>query len=212
MATSGQTNRNFLDVAATLCELGKNFYSRSWALGTSGNYSAVLGREPLRLAITPSGADKGALNPSDILEIDESGKILRGKQKPSAEYLLHLAIVRTREAAAVLHTHSVWATVLSERHAGQFLAIEGYEMLKGLDGVKTHKHRELVPVLENSQDMAELSRKVESALRTNLQAHGFLLRGHGLYTWGVDLPQAKRHVEIFEFLLEVMGRTQAISP
>ena len=85
-------------------------------------------------------------------------------------------------------------------------------MLKGLEGVQTHRHREVLPILENSQDMAELSRRVESALRANPGAHGFLLRAHGLYTWGENLQQAKRHVEILEFLLEVMGRTQAISP
>jgi methylthioribulose-1-phosphate dehydratase len=209
MASAGQTNGNFPDLATNLCAVGKNFYSRNWALGTSGNYSAVLSREPLRLAITSSGLDKGALTPSDILEADENGKVLRGNGRPSAEYLLHLAIVRARGAGAVLHTHSVWATVLSERHGpSQFLAIEGYEMLKGLAGVQTHQHRELVPIFENSQDMADLSVKVESVLNARPQAHGFLLRGHGLYTWGADLREARRHVEIFEFLLEVVGRTQ----
>lgn len=201
----------FPHLAAILCEVGKNFYGRGWALGTSGNYSAVLSLEPLRLAITASGMDKGALTPSDILEIDEKGTVLRGKRQPSAEFLLHSAIVRARDAGAVLHTHSVWATVLSERHASkEVLTIEGYEMLKGLEGVHTHQYRELLPIVENSQDMVELSGKVESTLKANPKAHGFLLRAHGLYTWGADLQQAKRHVEILEFLLEVIGRTAAI--
>lgn len=200
-----------MDVAERLCELGRNFYGRGWALGTSGNYSAVLNQEPLRLAITSSGLDKGALSPLDILEIDGKGTVLRGERRPSAEFLLHRAIVRIREAGAVLHTHSVWATVLSDRHASSgFLGVEGYEMLKGLEGVHTHQHRELLPIVENSQDMVELSGKVEGTLEANPKAHGFLLRAHGLYTWGENLQQAKRHVEIIEFLLEVVGRTQAI--
>jgi methylthioribulose-1-phosphate dehydratase len=201
----------FLDLAASLCEVGKNFYCRGWAQGTSGNYSAVLSREPMRLAITASGLDKGALTLPDILEMDENGTVLRGNRKPSAESLLHLSIVREKGAGAVLHTHSVWATILSQRHAPDgFLAIEGYEMLKGLEGVQTHLHRELVPIFENSQDMPELSTKVESTLRARRELHGFLLQGHGLYTWGENLQQARRHVEIFEFLLEVAGRTQAM--
>lgn len=203
--------RQFTDAAERLCELGRNFYGRGWALGTSGNYSAVLTRDPLRLAITSSGLDKGTLRPSDILEIDEKGTVLRGKRQPSAEYLLHLAIVRSTDVGAVLHTHSVWATVLSDRHASSgFLGIEGYEMLKGLEGVQTHRHQELLPILENSQNMAELSGKVESTLKANPRAHGFLLRAHGLYTWGENLQQAKRHVEILEFLLEVIGRIAEI--
>jgi methylthioribulose-1-phosphate dehydratase len=108
----------------------------------------------------------------------------------------------------VLHTHSVWATVLSEAHAAEGgLAISGYEMLKGLDGVTTHEHREWIPVLENTQDWVAASPAVEALLREHPAAHAFLIRGHGLYTWGRDLVQARRHLEIVEFLLEVVGRT-----
>jgi methylthioribulose-1-phosphate dehydratase len=85
--------------------------------------------------------------------------------------------------------------------------MEGYEMLKGLEGVSTHEHREWLPVIENSQDMIMLSGSVEETLKKHPDAHGFLLRRHGLYTWGKDLSEAKRHIEILEFLLEVTGRT-----
>jgi methylthioribulose-1-phosphate dehydratase len=120
-----------------------------------------------------------------------------------------LAIVRVRGARAVLHTHSVWSTILSEAGASAGgVGIAGYEMLKGLAGVKTHEHREWLPIIENSQDMPALALAVEQALRQHPLAHGFLLRGHGLYTWGRDLAEARRHVEILEFLLEVIGRTQ----
>lgn len=79
-------------------------------------------------------------------------------------------------------------------------------MLKGLEGVSTHEHREWLPIIENSQDMNRLAGSVEETLAKHPQAHGFLLRRHGLYTWGKDIAEAKRHVEIFEFLLEVRGR------
>jgi methylthioribulose-1-phosphate dehydratase len=81
-------------------------------------------------------------------------------------------------------------------------------MLKGLSGVKTHDHRELLPIFENSQDLAALSAVVAERLANDPLPHGFLLRGHGLYTWGRDLAEARRHVEILEFLLEVAGRTE----
>ncbi len=128
----------------------------------------------------------------------------------SAEALLHVEVVRARGAGAVLHTHSIWSTLLSERHAAAgAVSIEGYEMLKGLEGVRTHEHREWLPIVENDQDMARLSGVVRGVLDQHPAAHGFLLRGHGLYTWGADLPQAVRHVEILEFLLEVVGRSSA---
>ena len=179
-------------------------------MGTSGNFSAVISREPLRLAMTSTGLDKGALTPAQFLEIDSAASVVRGGGGPSAEALLHLAIVNGVGAGAVLHTHSVWSTVLSGSHALHGgIALEGYEMLKGLEGVRTHKHREWLPILENSQDMVELGARVSQTLEADRGIHGFLLKEHGLYTWGVGLREAKRHVEILEFLMEVLVRSGA---
>jgi methylthioribulose-1-phosphate dehydratase len=200
-------------LATKLAAIGREFHSRRWALGTSGNYSAALQRQPLRLLITSSGLDKSALSPKDFLEIDQRAAVLKGNGKPSAEAFLHLAVIRARNAGCVLHTHSVWSTLLSERHrrAGG-LAISGYEMLKGLEGVKTHEHREWIPIFANDQDIPSLATKVEDELNRDPASHGFLLSGHGLYTWGEDLAQARRHIEIFEFLFEVTGRREFGSP
>ena len=197
----------FAELTTRLAELGRNFYGRGWLLGTSGNFSAVVRRKPLRLAVTQSGVDKGMLVPHHILQVDENGTVVDGSGKPSVETALHLAIVRLRGAGAVLHTHSVWSTLLSQAQAAKGgITIEGYEMLKGLEGVRTHEHREWLPIIENSQDMAALAGVMEETLARFPRAHGLLLRGHGLYTWGSDLAEAKRHVEILEFLLEVVGR------
>ncbi|HEY7544110.1 MAG TPA: methylthioribulose 1-phosphate dehydratase [Blastocatellia bacterium] len=201
--------KGFLILATLLVETGREFYSRGWVMGTSGNFSAVVSREPLRLAITASGLDKGRLSKENILQIDERGNVIAGEGRPSDETLLHLTVARAREANAVLHTHSVWSTILSEAFGDEGgFAIEGYEMLKGLSGVRTHLHREWLPVIENSQDMSALARTVEGVLTQHKEAHAFLLRGHGLYTWGRDLVEARRHIEILEFLLEVTGRTR----
>jgi methylthioribulose-1-phosphate dehydratase len=105
----------------------------------------------LRLAITTSGVDKGTLTAGEIVEIDEHGKVVAGSGRPSAEASLHLAIARARGAGAVLHTHSIWSTILSDAATEDGLAIQGYEMLKGLDGVGTHEHREWLPILDNTQ-------------------------------------------------------------
>jgi methylthioribulose-1-phosphate dehydratase len=202
-----RVDTDFRKLATELAACGREFYARGWALGTSGNFSAVTSRQPLRLAITSTGLDKGILTPEQFLEIGESNEVLRGREKPSAEALLHLAVVSELNAGAVLHTHSVWSTVLSGSHAANGgVALEGYEMLKGLEGVRTHKHREWLPILENSQDMTELAIRVSATLRESPGIHGFLLREHGLYTWGSDLQEARRHVEILEFLMEVLVR------
>ncbi len=204
--------RRFSPLARQLAELGRNFYARGWALGTSGNFSAVVTREPLRLAITSTGVDKGALTVDQIVQIDARRKVLVGSGRPSVEAKLHLTIARVRAAGAVLHTHSVWSTIVSEAYARDGgVKIKGYEMLKGLEGIHTHEHREWLPIIENSQDWRALAGAVEETLKRYPASHGFLVRRHGLYTWGRNLAEAKRHVEILEFLLEVVGRTSEVA-
>ena len=196
-------------VAAALAAIGRRFYSRGWTLGTSGNFSTVVTRRPLCIAITRSGVNKGRLTAQQIMQVDAHGRTLRGVGRPSDETRLHLTLVRRVHAEAVLHTHSIWGTIASDVHAREGgVCIEGYEMLKGLRGVHTHEHREWLPILDNSQDMAALSTNVLHTLEKHHGAHGFLLRGHGLYTWGQDLDEAERHTEILEFLLEVISRRE----
>ena len=204
---------SFETLAAELAEVGRLFYARGWVLGTSGNFSAVASRNPLTIAITTSGVDKGLLEAAHIVEIDERGRVLRGSGAPSAEAALHLAIVRSRGAGAVLHTHSVWSTILSDSvdEAAGGLPIEGYEMLKGLNGIRTHEHREWLPVVENTQDWTAAAPRIEAKLGEHPEAHGILIRRHGLYTWGPDLAEAKRQLEILEFLLEAMGRKRGMT-
>lgn len=202
------------ETAEELVRLGTDFHRRGWMLGTSGNLSALLSRDPFRLAITASSIDKGRMTADQILEIDAGGRMVAtAGGKPSAETLVHLEVIRSAGAGAVLHTHSVWTTLLSDcHHAGGGFSIEGYEMLKGLEGVHTHEHREWFPIVENTQDMPALARRVGVVIGENPGIHGLLVRRHGMYTWGHDLASAARHVEILEFLMEAFGRRQMMEP
>lgn len=203
--TPGST---FSEIAAKLAATAKALHARGWLSGTSGNLSAVVQTEPLLLAMSPSGVDKGELTAEQVLLVDEGARVINGGRKPSDETLLHLEIVKQRQAGAVLHTHSIWNTILSDMFADENgVAIEGYEMLKGLDGVRTHEHREWLPIIANSQDMRELADTIRLVLTEHPNAHGLLLHKHGLYSWGKDLREARRHIEILEFLLEARGRT-----
>jgi methylthioribulose-1-phosphate dehydratase len=208
------TLASFRNEVDALRDTGALFHQNRWSLGTSSNYSIVLGRDPLRLLLTASGKDKRRLCSADFVIVDQQGKLLdTTAEKPSAETGLHLAIAQQPDVGSVLHTHSVWATLLSDLYAdkGGFW-IEGYEMLKGLAGVPTHEHRQWVEVFPNSQDIAALARRVQQRLKhpDDPLRHGFLIRRHGLYTWGRDLNEARRHVEIYEFLFEVLGRELSI--
>ena len=196
-------------IVEELAAIGRLFYERNWVLGTSGNFSAVLTTDQLTLAITASGVHKGELSAENFLTVDATGRPKENSKAPSAETAIHLTIIQETGARAVLHTHSVWSAFLTDVFAdADGIAIEGFEMLKGLRGVTTHEHREWLPVMENSQDYGALSAGIASVLRTHSEAHGVLLRRHGLYTWGQSVDEAKRHIEILEFLLEVIGRTR----
>ena len=158
----------FADAADRLVRIGQRFDARGWVLGTSGNFSVVLDEEPLRLAITRSGTHKGELTASDILEVGDDGGSIGtavGRAVGGDAAAPRDRRVRGRPAA-VMHTHSIWSTLLSDRFAARGgVAIQGYEMLKGLAGVTTHEHREWIPILDNDQDMARLAAKVGATLR-----------------------------------------------
>lgn len=210
--SSEQAKDGFSRLIEQMIVFGEMFFRQNWILGTSGNFGAVLSRNPFELAITASGVHKGALQPEHFLRVNGQGETIGSLRRPSAETSIHLAICAACDAGAVLHTHSVWSTLLSDLYwdAGG-LALTGYEMLKGLSGVTTHLHHEWVPILENSQDYSRLSEEVFHAIERNRELHGILLRRHGLYTWGKDLEEARRHVEVLEFLFEVMGRRHCMN-
>jgi methylthioribulose-1-phosphate dehydratase len=194
-----------------LRKVGHMLWTRGWSLGTSSNYSIVLDRNPLRILVTASGKDKGHLGPNDFVIVDDSGKATSSDQpKSSAETLLHCLAASLLGAGAVLHTHSVWSTLLSQHFfALGGIRIEGYEMLKGLEGVTTHEASCWLPIFDNTQDIPALQKQVLQYLaeHPDEKCWGYLIRRHGLYTWGKSLAEATRHIEIIEFLLECIGRT-----
>jgi len=210
-----------IDTVDQLRSIGREFHGRGWSLGTSSNYSVVVSREPLELLITVSGKDKSALGCDDFVRVDAAGRPSDGSDRmSSAETLLHCLLAEIIPGVgAVLHTHSVWGTLLSGADLPRgSLRIEGFEMLKGLEGIRTHETSEEVPIFANSQDMAELAGRIRERFASfdwsdarRPPCHGFLLSRHGLYTWGRTLAEARRHIEIFEFLFECVARSRTMS-
>lgn len=302
MSLPATATHRLLREAPALCAVISALHQRGWCDGTGGNFSSVLCPDPLALLMAPSGVDKGSLQPTDLIVVDGEGQVILGEGKPSAETLLHLAIIQTTGAGAVLHTHSQAATLLSQwqipeaaagfigttdseavaepadsglatglgpklvvpsphtpvaplsPHPNQLhqdpqsgsqerlalapqsrphplapsqldgpsadqqstspallghLRLVGLEMLKGLEGIRSHTTPVVIPILANSQDMRELSHAALAHLAT--APHGLLIAGHGLYAWGDSLSQARRHLEILEFLLEQHWRQLLLS-
>jgi methylthioribulose-1-phosphate dehydratase len=197
-----------------LRRIGRLCWERGWSRGTSSNYSVVVNRNPTQILVTASGKDKGNLAQDDFVLVNDKGQpVVEGQPKSSAETLLHCVAAENQTVGAILHTHSVWSTVLSDRFAPQKgILLEGYEMLKGLSGVTTHEHSEWLPIYDNTQNIPELAEKVSQDMQsvTNPLAHGYIIRRHGIYTWGQDLDEAFRQIEILEFLLECVGRTATL--
>lgn len=178
---------------------GQQLYMMGMVPATSGNISARL--DDGTMAITVSGSHKGKLNESDVMNTTLQGASLDGRQ-PSAETLLHTQIyARYPEVGVVLHPHSVNATVLS-RLCGNSLLLEDYEILKAFPDIQTHECRVHLSVFDNDQDIARLASQVDQRLQDNAEIPGYLIRGHGFYTWGRSVKDALRHVEAFEFLFD----------
>jgi methylthioribulose-1-phosphate dehydratase len=200
---------DFHEQAGALIEAGHALYARGMVPATSGNFSARLSDG--NLAITVSGRHKGQLTEADIMRVDAAGRSLDGR-RPSAETLLHVQIYRRfPRARAVLHPHSVNATLLSRLRTDHLL-LQDYELLKAFPGVDTHECTVTVPIFRNKQDIAELAAEVDVYMDRDEGLHGYLISGHGFYTWGEDVTAALRHVEAFEFLFDCELRLRGVTP
>ncbi|HWL85532.1 MAG TPA: methylthioribulose 1-phosphate dehydratase [Polyangiaceae bacterium] len=225
---------DFEAAASALVAVGRDFHARGWALATGGNFSMRLGDGGM--VITASGREKDALTVDDVVALDVEGRLVsssgssgpevRGlprptfnaassRARPSAETTLHAKLyARLPQVGAVLHVHSPCATVISQLDAATgMIELTGYEMLKALSEVRTHEHKERVPIFANTQNMAVLARDVDAwmdAFGTD-NLHGYLVAGHGLYAWGRHIREARRHVEAFEFLFDCTLRHRAVA-
>ena len=168
---------------------------------TSSNFSMRL--DDTHAAITISGRDKGTLAPDDIMVIDMDGRAVGTAARPSAETLLHTQLYRCfSETNVVLHTHSRTQTVASRLFANAgVIRFDGYELQKAIAGHTSHEEAIELPVFPNTQDMPELVERVDAWIRADKPLYGYLIDGHGIYTWGRDMAEAERHIEAFEFLL-----------
>jgi methylthioribulose-1-phosphate dehydratase len=183
--------------AHALIEAGKTLHGLGFVPATSGNLSARISDE--EIAITVSGRHKGRLHVEDIMRVNLEGKSLDGK-KPSAETLLHCQIYRRLGSVhSVLHPHSPAATALS-RGLGSTVSLKHYELLKALPNIKTHATEVTVPIFDNDQDIARLASRVDHYLDHHADCPAYLIRAHGLYTWGASVDDALRHIEALEFL------------
>jgi methylthioribulose-1-phosphate dehydratase len=189
---------------AILAAEAARFASLGWMRGTSGNLSLVLSRDPLRLAVTASGVDKGELAAHDVVVVDAAGNTVQHAPaaeppcKPSAEAAFHARVVAVTGANAVVHVHTVAAVVSGQRWP-EGVTLTGLEMLKGI-GAAAERETVTLPVIANSQDMAELGDRLEQARDPRVPA--VVVAGHGLYAWGADPMQARHHAEIVQWLLE----------
>lgn len=188
--------------AHQIAEAGRALGALGWTPATSSNFSMRL--DATHAAVTISGRDKGKLGVDDIMVVDLDGNAVGTDARPSAETALHTQIYRRfPNAGAVLHTHSRAQSVASRLFAERgVVRFEGWELQKAISGYTTHESVLELPVFPNTQDMAELVRDVDRWLDSGKPLHGYLIDGHGIYTWGKDMPETRRHLEALQFLLE----------
>jgi len=199
----------FFRKADQLIAAGRFIDGKGWVPATSGNFSAKLSDG--NIAITVSGRHKGRLQADDIMLIDSKGNSLDGK-KPSAETLLHTSLYqRFPDVQAVLHPHSINAT-LTARLFKHEIVLKDYELLKAFTGINTHETRISIPIFGNDQDIPRLADKVENYLdRHDHAVYGYIIAGHGFYTWGASVDDALRHLEALEFLFDVEIRLHGVT-
>ncbi len=179
--------------------------ANGWSPATSTNYSMRHPENPELCYVSRSGVDKSTFKESDFILMDLQGHQVDQEhlQKASAETALHLTLLQRSDCSVVLHTHSLADTLLSRKHGAHgHIELAGYELLKGLRNIDTHDTRVQVPILPNTQDIESMSEDLKQLLADASLNSGFLIESHGFYTWGRSLAEAKRHLEVFQFLFQ----------
>lgn len=189
---------------AELRAVKTDFAARGWFPGTSGNLSVRVGEyapERFAFAVTASGKDKAANTPEDFLIVDQDGQPTEPtKLKPSAETLIHCEIYKHTGCGAIFHVHTIYNNIISEYDASLgAVPIEGVELIKAFNIWEENASIE-VPILPNYAKIPRIAEQVAGAIRPGIP--GILLRNHGIYAWGSNAFEAKRHLEAFEFLFE----------
>lgn len=187
--------------ADEIVRAGRFLFAQGWSPATSSNYSARIDDE--LVAITVSGRHKGHLQLVDVMTVDLHGNV-HSPGRPSAETLLHCVIYTLfPNVGAVLHTHSVNSTVLTRLpELDNRMELSGYELQKAFEGHSSHEETITIPVFENSQDITVLAEQSRNWLLQHPDTPAYLIRGHGMYTWGANMDVALRHVEAMEFLMQ----------
>jgi methylthioribulose-1-phosphate dehydratase len=198
--------------AQVIADTGRELAALGWTPATSSNFSMRL--DDRHAAVTISGRDKGRLSIHDIMVVDFDGQPVATTARPSAETALHTQIYRRfPNVGAVLHTHSRAQSVASRLYSKVgVVRFEGWELQKAISGYTTHESVLDLPVFPNTQDMNVLVAQVDAWLDAGKPLHGYLIDGHGIYTWGVDMAETKRHIEAFEFLLNCELDLRRLSP
>jgi methylthioribulose-1-phosphate dehydratase len=191
----------FTSRADQIADAARELAALGWTPATSSNFSMRIDAE--HAAITVSGRDKGRLGRDDIMLVDLHGQAVGTDARPSAETALHTQIYRRWPAMnAVLHTHSRTQSVASRLFAKDgAIRLEGWELQKAITGYTTHESVLEIPVFPNTQHMPELVDRVDAWLDAGKPLHAYLIDGHGIYTWGRDMAETRRHLEALEFLL-----------
>lgn len=194
-------SKRLTECANAIAAAGRRLGAQGLTPATSSNFSMRLDAD--HIAVTVSGRDKGALTVDDVMVVDMQGNPVATPARPSAETALHVQIyVQFPDANAVLHTHSRTQTVASRLYAkAGVVRFDGYELQKAIAGHTSHEQAIDLPVFPNTQQMPELVEQVDAWLKSDRPLYGYLIEGHGLYTWGRGMAEAERHVEAFEFLL-----------
>lgn len=179
--------------------------NQGWSPATSTNYSFRDANHPGRCHVSCSGLDKSKFTAKDFIHMDLDKNPMPGYEsfKPSAETDIHLMLYRETDCNVVLHTHSKADTLLSRlKAADNKISIHSYELLKGLRGIDTHNATVTIPIFPNNQNIEALSSEMKPLVQRKEPALGLLIDSHGFYTWGRTLEEAKRHLEVFQFLFD----------
>jgi len=187
-----------------LCEVGRRAYAHGWVSHHDGNFSIRLG--PDEFLVTPTGVSKGFMDPDQMVRVNLEGESLDGQGRASSEWKMHRKSYEMRpDVGAIVHTHAPHATAFAVAGLDLDRAVLP-EMIATLGAVPLAPYGQpgtediyagMVPLID--------------------KADAFLLKNHGLVTFGEDIwrayyrHEAVEHAARIEILARQIGKVDVLT-
>jgi L-ribulose-5-phosphate 4-epimerase len=201
------------ELRAAVLEASRELAASGLVMGTFGNLS-VVDRGAGLLVIKPSGVPYEDLTAAHMVPVSlETGDVLEGSYRPSSDTPTHLELYRAFDCAAVVHTHSEYATMFAQtRTPIRCMGTTHADYFHGDVPVTRAMHEEEIASEYERNTGLVIVETFREAGMSPLEMPAVLVASHAPFTWGSSAGTAIEHARVLEYVARLEWRGRLMAP